>query len=44
MREIRVTNVVFSLMSSTFREESNAGGIRTPLAGWEKGYAPYNPT
>lgn len=44
MGEVHVTNVVFSLMSSAFKEGSNEGGIRTPLTGLDKVYAPYNPT
>lgn len=36
--------LMFSIMSSAFREGSNGGGIGTPLPGKEKGNAPCIPT
>jgi len=44
MREVYVIDVVFSIMSSTFKEGSNAGEMRNFLTGREKRGASYNPT
>lgn len=44
MREVHIIKVVVSVINSTFREGSNAGGMSTFLTGREKGDAPYNPT